>query len=240
MKETPSISPTAILLFIRTEEEEVRYKQLVRGGSRAKNLKVIRALNAHASLLAEWSDLPVEVVTSEAQRGNSFGERFVHAIEDVLAKGYESVIAIGNDCLGLQVEDLKSARRALQQQQLILGPALDGGAYLIGVHRDGFHPEDWKRLPWQQDDLFQSLLQLASKKGQSTQLLEVRCDVDDAKSFQNELCTIRWDQQPDLFLLLSGALFSRSQERFSRPEIAVIPNPITFYGGRGYRGPPVA
>ncbi len=67
------------------------------------------------------------------QRGTCLGARMANAFEDAFARGFEGVMVAGSDTLGLEPAILKQAARALETHDLVLGPARDGGYYLIGL-----------------------------------------------------------------------------------------------------------
>ncbi|MGO3602123.1 MAG: TIGR04282 family arsenosugar biosynthesis glycosyltransferase [Enterococcus malodoratus] len=78
------------------------------------------------------SALP-ESFNSFSQEGQTIGERMDHAIKHVLAIGYEKVILTGSDIPNLTNEIIQTAFE--QMQEIVLGPSLDGGYYLIGCTR---------------------------------------------------------------------------------------------------------
>lgn len=80
--------------------------------------------------------------------GDSFGERLTHALSEVYAKGYDNVIAIGNDTPHLSAGHILSAAQQLESSALVLGPSTDGGFYLMGLRKSHFRPERFKNLPW--------------------------------------------------------------------------------------------
>lgn len=82
------------------------------------------------------------------QRGNHFGEKLINAISDVFALGYEKVISIGNDCAQLTASRIRHAAKELEKSSVVLGPADDGGLYLIGVNRNVYDVNAFKALPW--------------------------------------------------------------------------------------------
>src|SRR5690554_5526453 len=55
--------------------------------------------------------------------------------ETVLDRGYQRVIIIGTDCPGLEAEDMEAAISALESHDLVIGPAYDGGYYLLGMKK---------------------------------------------------------------------------------------------------------
>lgn len=69
------------------------------------------------------------------QRGETLGERMYCAIRDVLEKGYDSCVLLGTDVPELRAECLKQAFSLLKSRDIVLGPSLDGGYYLVGMKK---------------------------------------------------------------------------------------------------------
>src|SRR5439155_774484 len=68
------------------------------------------------------------------QRGRDLGERMAHAIRDELARGRGPVVVLGADAPHVSTAALaEAAARLTAGADLVLGPAIDGGYYLIGV-----------------------------------------------------------------------------------------------------------
>ena len=69
------------------------------------------------------------------QEGNDLGEKMYNAIEYVLGKKYNSCILIGTDIPFLKEEDLRKAFKVLREKDIVLGPTVDKGYYLVGMKR---------------------------------------------------------------------------------------------------------
>jgi uncharacterized protein len=85
-------------------------------------------------------------VTYVDQGDGSLGERLHHAVRDSGGKGNERTVIIGSDCPGVTPMTLRKAFAALDQCDVVLGPATDGGYYLIGLRspqRILFQGIDW-------------------------------------------------------------------------------------------------
>ena len=67
------------------------------------------------------------------QEGETLGDRMYHAIEQVLAGGYERCILIGSDVPELKAQDLQDAIRLLDEKEVVFGRTEDGGYYLVGM-----------------------------------------------------------------------------------------------------------
>jgi uncharacterized protein len=67
------------------------------------------------------------------QGEGDLGERMLRAFHGAFADGFGPVLMIGTDCPALRATDLQDARVALKSADVVLGPATDGGYYLIGL-----------------------------------------------------------------------------------------------------------
>ncbi len=81
-----------------------------------------------------------------AQAGPDLGARMAHAIDSGLQGGEDRVVLIGCDCPDLSDEQLDAAMAALDDHDVVLGPATDGGYYLIGMKR--VQPALFKDMAW--------------------------------------------------------------------------------------------
>ncbi|WP_316788895.1 TIGR04283 family arsenosugar biosynthesis glycosyltransferase [Thermoleptolyngbya oregonensis] len=80
------------------------------------------------------------------QPSGDLGDRLLSAVEGAIAAGAERVVVIGADCPSVDAAILQQAFTALQSHDLVLGPATDGGYYLIGLRQplaDLFSGIDW-------------------------------------------------------------------------------------------------
>tara|TARA_B100001146_G_C16201087_1_gene444725 strand:- start:3660 stop:4199 length:540 start_codon:yes stop_codon:yes gene_type:complete len=125
------------------------------------------------------------LVPEEKQQGNTFGERYLNAIEAVFEQGYDHIITIGNDTPQLTTAHLKQATAQLANQSVVLGPSADGGYYLMGMHRSQYNRAKFEALPWQQASLLRSITHLFEE--QSVYFLNKLRDVDRFHDVRNFL-----------------------------------------------------
>ncbi|MBL7816720.1 MAG: DUF2064 domain-containing protein [Saprospiraceae bacterium] len=167
---------TAILLFSRTATIEAREKPLAEGKQASES--VAGFLIQHVKRLAVQTQLPVFFISEKEQRGISFGERFANAFEDIFQKGFERVVAIGNDCLFLTKQDILSAAKALETTPSVLGATEDGGAYLIGFQKNRFQKQTFENIAWQSENTFLELVDFFKSQDCSTYFLSKKSDID--------------------------------------------------------------
>ena len=132
-------------------------------------------MSMYAQSVAELSGLDV-IKSSELDiQGSSFGERLACAFEKIYSKGYSQVIAIGNDCPDLTVEDINLSQDLLNKGQSVLGPDQRGGVFLIGLGKDQFIKDEFTQIAWQTNQLFEGLLNFLPE---NTLVLEKKEDIN--------------------------------------------------------------
>lgn len=128
--------------------------------------------------LPYWEDNGYE---SRVQSGGNLGARLAVTFSTELSKS-EKVIIIGSDCAELKTRHIKEALDALESNEVVIGPARDGGYYLIGLRK--FIPGLFEDMPWSEPQLLEETLSFLDKKGHSYKLIEELSDVDDLKDWQ--------------------------------------------------------
>jgi rSAM/selenodomain-associated transferase 1 len=127
-----------------------------------------------------------EIYAKKLQQGEGLGERMKNAFEEGFKNGYQNIIIIGSDLYDLQQEDLEKAFQLLQEKDAVIGPATDGGYYLLGMNQ--LFPEVFEDKEWGTSSVLEDTLK--DLKGKNIALLEARNDVDyysdikDHKDFQ--------------------------------------------------------
>jgi len=104
------------------------------------------------------------------------GDRMQQAFKESFAKKKQNVVIIGIDCLDLTAEILRSAFTALDRFDAVLGPAEDGGYYLLGMRR--LIPEVFEGIPWGGDQVFALTYQRLQELGLRCRLLPTLLDCD--------------------------------------------------------------
>lgn len=112
-----------------------------------------------------------------AQLGNNLGERMLHAFREVFIKGYKKVLIIGTDCPGINKGILEESFCQLDQQDISLGPALDGGYYLIGMKKA--HASLFQSIPWSTNKVFERTLEKLHGMNLTFSVLPTLRDIDD-------------------------------------------------------------
>lgn len=87
------------------------------------------------------------------QTGDDLGQRMATAFQEQFAAGASQVVIIGSDCLTLTMDHLMRAFQALNEVDVVIGPATDGGYYLLGMNQP--QPFLFRDMPWSQPALCQ-------------------------------------------------------------------------------------
>ena len=110
------------------------------------------------------------------QIGDDLGARMDQACNAIFARGYQRVLVVGTDLPTLPASFYAQALSLLSDHDLVLGPALDGGYYLIGLRRP--MPDLFVEIPWSTDQVFALTLKKAEALGLKIGLLPAWRDVD--------------------------------------------------------------
>jgi len=186
--QTSAVSRQALLLFV----QEYRKDRKRFGFGSAMDRSVHLALQHRTfGIVREFEDIDLIVVQSGEvpafcgarylpQRGTDFNARFLAALQDTFALGYERVVVLGGDIPTLSREDIA---QALQCEELVIGPTYDGGFYLAALHETDLPLFD--QLPWRQRCLLDCLAHRVKASGISLHRLVTRRDIDHAGDARN-------------------------------------------------------
>jgi uncharacterized protein len=110
------------------------------------------------------------------QGPGDLGDRLARAVGAAFDAGRQRVVLVGTDCPGLTAELAASARDALDRHDLVLGPATDGGYYLVGLRRPDL--DLFSGIGWGGDRVLADTLAAADRLGLNHALLPHLPDVD--------------------------------------------------------------
>ncbi|GEO09616.1 TIGR04282 family arsenosugar biosynthesis glycosyltransferase [Segetibacter aerophilus] len=152
----------ALIIFVRNAEKGKVKTRLAKDLGDEKTLQVYKfllqytrdiAISCNCSHFIFYSSyvhvndvFDDDLFTKFVQEGADLGERMMNAFKKVFDLGCKKVCIIGSDCYELQAEILNEAFDKLATTDVVIGPASDGGYYLLGMkqlHADLFKPKDW-------------------------------------------------------------------------------------------------
>lgn len=192
-----SDSVNALLIFIKNPEKGNVKTRLAAGVGEERALLIYRALLEHTRRVAlaaeaerylfysrfvdETDDWSPRSFHKRLQRGADLGRRMYHGFEEALS-GHEKAVIIGSDCATLTPEIVNEAFRKLDEYDYVMGPALDGGYYLLGMRTPEW--ELFRDIPWSTDRVRALTLERIEALGRRCYLLPELSDIDEAADWE--------------------------------------------------------
>jgi len=112
----------------------------------------------------------------EKQSGYDLGNKMSNAFKDYFSKGYKKVCIIGSDNLEINTEIIENAFHLLNDTDFAIGPASDGGYYLLGMKTN--HSEIFKNKPWSTSEVLEETVNELKDQALSYSLLKTLNDID--------------------------------------------------------------
>lgn len=161
-------------------------------------LKVYRQLLAYTKLVVDGLDAEKSVWYSsfidqediwtngefnkKVQTGDDLGQKMKNAFEATFAQEKsDAVVIIGSDCAELEERHVSEAFDALESNDIVLGPAKDGGYYLLGMRV--FVPELFESIAWSTSTVAEQTLSAVKEKNLSYMILDELNDVDTVEDY---------------------------------------------------------
>ncbi len=94
-----------------------------------------------------------------AQEGRDLGERMEHAFSRVFSEGWHRAVLMGSDIPDLTADVILDAFESLQANDVVIGPAEDGGYYLIGFNDSTFAPRIFNGIAWSTNTVFPATIE---------------------------------------------------------------------------------
>ena len=127
------------------------------------------------------------------QVGKDLGQRMHRTFVDLFAKGYKQVIIVGTDVPTLPLTAYQEAFTILGRSDVVLGPALDGGYYLIGLTKP--MEKLFAGIPWSTDQVLAVTQHQAKTLGLSVGLTTTWRDVDTVADLRTLFAECREDEK---------------------------------------------
>ncbi len=192
----------ALLIFIKNSILGKVKTRLAKDVGNEEALRIYQQLLAHTQFITQdfphdkfvyYSDFIPESDTWNSnyqkalQTGNDLGQRMSKAFESAFQAGYQPVIIIGSDCPTLTSQHLETTLSHLQTHDFVIGPATDGGYYLLAMK--AFTPIVFENKSWSTDTVLSSTLADMAQANQTVYLLPELSDIDtlaDWKRFEDK------------------------------------------------------
>jgi len=142
-------------------------------------LELVLAVEGLGSLAASRWGQALGADRAVLQGRGALGLRMQRQFHRAAREGASQVVLIGSDLPELEASDLSAAFTSLEHRQGVLGPALDGGYWLIGLRRP--EPELLAGIAWGSEQVLEQTLAAMARRGLEPQLLTTRGDLDWAR-----------------------------------------------------------
>ncbi|ALJ05064.1 hypothetical protein APS56_07955 [Pseudalgibacter alginicilyticus] len=110
------------------------------------------------------------------QQGEDLGKRMKNAFKKGFDDGYKRIVLIGSDLPDINSKHIQNGLNALNDNEVVFGPAEDGGYYLIGLNK--LYPFIFENKPWSQTHLLKDTLHELQQKNIPYSLLQTLNDID--------------------------------------------------------------
>ena len=117
------------------------------------------------------------------QQGNDLGKRMMNAFYDIFQHGYSKAAIIGTDCVTLNADIINKAFEELNNHDIVIGPSLDGGYYLLAMKT--LHQNLFENIAWSTETVFDATIAACNYLGLSYYLLPALNDVDEEKDLED-------------------------------------------------------
>ena len=157
-----------------------------------KALEIYKKLLEHTRDIARASNADVFIFLTETlennfwaefncenQSGINLGERMLNAFKLLFNNSYNKVIIIGSDCPALTIQNVDTAFKELDNHDAVIGPALDGGYYLLGMKK--LIPALFIAKEWSTDIVFEQTVNDLKSESLAYCVLGVLSDLDEVK-----------------------------------------------------------
>ena len=175
---------TRLAATIGDEQTLLIYRQLL-----SKTFKVTRDIVYHKFVF--YSDFIDEndiwennLYQKKLQEGNDLGDRMKSAFKTLFTDGYNKIVIIGTDCFELEQEDIEQAFSLLDHSKVVIGPATDGGYYLLGMSE--FMRVLFENIEWSTNWVFDQTMAACKAMNVNVSLLRKLNDIDTMEDLKRE------------------------------------------------------
>lgn len=150
------------------------YKELIKHTAKTiSNVNASRVVFYSEEIQTQdfWDDA---LFQKQVQGQGHLGQKMQAAFEWGFAKGYSKICIVGSDLFELQTSDLEKAFQELEQNDVVFGPANDGGYYLMGMSK--FYNQAFLEKAWSTETVLEKTIQ--DLQGLNIAFLKTKTDID--------------------------------------------------------------
>ena len=191
-------SKNLLMIFVKNRQAGKVKTRLAKTVGDDKALEIYEKLKSHTLEVAAEVDADREIWYSDylgeeqlkegifqgkVQIGDGLGVRMKHAFNQGFENGAENVVIIGSDCISITQSHIREAFAFLEEADAVIGPAKDGGYYLLGLSK--MIPKLFENINWSTESVFDQTLEALRNNENSYQLLEMLNDIDTESDLEN-------------------------------------------------------
>ncbi|KAA3436927.1 TIGR04282 family arsenosugar biosynthesis glycosyltransferase [Rufibacter hautae] len=174
----PGKVKTRLAATVGNEKALEVYQQLLR-----HTKEVCQEIHAHRvvyySEQVEENGLWDDGFAKAVQHGADLGQRMKNAFAEVLEQGFSKAVIIGTDCPGLTAEIVNAAFTMLEEKDVVVGPAFDGGYYLLGMKT--LYGDLFETIAWSTSSVCETTLAKCRQSQLRYDVLPTLHDIDEEK-----------------------------------------------------------
>lgn len=149
------------------------------------------------------------------QQGGDLGVRMENAFIRCFSEGFERAILIGSDLPDLTPAVLQEAMASLAENDVVIGPASDGGYYLIGFHKHTFMPRAFHGISWSTGTVFQETMAILQSSALAVHQAPKWNDVDtmeDLRAFYKRSKDPEFDKSRTMTYLINNEALAKKMK----------------------------
>lgn len=182
---------TALVIFVKNPVEGKVKTRLAKSIGDEKAVVIYKQLLQHTYIITKEmsidkyvyygdfvnnNDIWDENYKKALQQGADLGQRMENAFKEVLSVGYKKVLIIGSDCAQLTTDIINTAIEKLDESDIVIGPSLDGGYYLLGMKK--ITSQLFNGIEWSTNTVFSKSLEIAGNQHLKVTTVQKLSDVD--------------------------------------------------------------
>ena len=119
-----------------------------------------------------------DAIPARAQTGKTLGDKMRNAFSDVFARDVDQVVLMGSDLPDLDIRIIDESFELLKKKDLVIGPAEDGGYYLIGWRKNSFNKDVFSGIDWGTASVFRQTMEKIHAAGLNCHVFPSWQDID--------------------------------------------------------------
>jgi uncharacterized protein len=191
----------ALIIFLRYPEIGECKTRLAASIGDSNSLEVYKELLYHTNLITNYLKNDIflfynkkntkilpwnkDIYQVAYQSEGDLGTKMNNAFQQLFDKGYQHLVIIGSDCYELTQNIIEQAFIDLEEYKVAIGPAKDGGYYLLGLSQNT--PELFENIAWSTNKVYQSTIEILHKLGINYSVGPILSDIDTVDDLTDKL-----------------------------------------------------